>query len=98
MHLCSAEPANYAGVAAVNLGNAALSGSYTKADGDVSGRKTTCPAQTAVPISASGLGDHIVITNGVDTIVNITTCTEQAVTSGGTFDTPAWDHEIGDSV
>lgn len=96
IHVCSAEPANYAGIAAVELASGTISGSYTKADGDTSGRKTTCPAQTGLNIGTSGDADHIVVSNGVDTIKDITTCPTQSLTSGGTVDVNAFDHEIGD--
>lgn len=97
IHLCSAQPANYAGIAAVELAAANISGSYTKADGDTSGRKNTLPAQTGIPISTSGDADHVVVSNGSDTMYLVTTCTSQSLTSGGTVDTNAFDHEIGDA-
>jgi hypothetical protein len=99
LHVCSAEPANYAGIAAVELAQkATMAGSYTKAAGDVSGRKNIVPAQTALPISASGNATHIVISNGSTTMYMVTTCTSQALTSGGTVDTSAFDHEVAAAV
>jgi hypothetical protein len=95
--ITSAEPANYAGVSAVTLaGPAAISGSYTAAAGDVSGRKNTLPAQTGISIGTSGTATHVCVTNNTDTLYVVTTCTSQALTSGGTVDTPAFDHEIQD--
>lgn len=94
IHICSAEPANYAGIAAVTLATAVISGSYTKAAGDTSGRKNTLPAQTGVSISATGSATHVVVSNGTDTMRIVTTCTSQALTSGGTVDTSAFAHEI----
>jgi hypothetical protein len=96
IHICSAEPANFAGIAAVQLAEKTISGSYTKANGDVSGRKTTCPAQTAISIGTTGDGDHVVLSNNVDTMYLVTTCASQALTSGGTVDTSAFDYEITD--
>lgn len=98
IHVCSAEPANYAGIAAVQLATASISGSYTKANGDTSGRKNTVPAQTAVSISVSGTATHVVISNGSSTMYLVTTCTSQALTSGGTVDIAAFDHEIADAA
>lgn len=96
IHVCSAEPANYAGIAAVMLAEQAISGSHTKANGDVSGRKNTTPAQTGVSISNNGTANHVVESNGTDTIKRVTTCDAQALTAGGTVDVPAYDHEVGD--
>jgi hypothetical protein len=96
IHICSAEPANYAGIAAVMLAEASISGSYTAADGDTSGRKNTLPAQTDIPITTSGTATHIAISNGTDTMYMVTTCTSQALVSGGTVDTNAIAHEIND--
>jgi len=96
IHVCSGEPANYAGIAAVQLAEATISGSYTKAAGDTSGRKNTLPAQTTISIGATGTATHVVVSNNTDTMFLVTTCTSQALTSGGTVDTNALDHEIGD--
>ena len=98
IHLCTDEPVNFAAIAGLMIAEAAISGSFVKANGDVSGRKTTCPAQTAMPITSTGEVDHVVITNGVDTIRNITTCPAQTLTSGGTVDVAAFAHEITDSA
>lgn len=97
IHFCSAEPANFAGVAAVSLASQAIAGSYALANGDVSGRKNTVPAQTEVPISASGLCNHVVIVhNATSDLRLVTTCDEQALTSGGTLDSSAFAHELRD--
>jgi hypothetical protein len=98
IHVCSAEPANFAGIGAVQLAEAAISGSYVKANGDTSGRKNTLPAQTGVPIGSSGTATHVVISNNTDTMYLVTTSTSQGLTSGGTVDTNAFDHEIADAA
>jgi len=99
LHVCSAEPANYAGIAAVELAQkATMGGTYTKAAGDVSGRKNICPAQTAMSITANGTATHIVISNGSSTMYLVTTCTSQALTSGGTVDSSVFDHEVATPV
>ena len=67
---------------------------FTKANGDVSGRKLTVAQQASMSISASGTATHVVIDDGTDFYV--TTCTSQALTSGGTVTVPAWDIEIAD--
>jgi len=93
--VCSAEPANYAGIAGVTLaGPVALGGAYTAAAGDVSGRKNVVPATSAISIGTSGDATHVVIHNNTDTMYLVTTCTLQALTSGGTVDVAAFDHEV----
>lgn len=97
--VCSAEPANYAGIAAVTLaGPAALGGAYTPANGDVSGRKNTVPATSGISIGTTGDADHVVIHNNTDTMYLVTTCPLQSLTSGGTVDVAAFDHEITDAT
>lgn len=98
IHICSAEPANYAGISAVELASGTISGSYAKANGDTSGRKNTLPAQSDLNIDASGTATHVVVSNGTDTMKLVTTCTSQALTSGGTVSTSAFAHEIQDAA
>jgi len=97
--LCSAQPANYAGIAAVALADAALTpgdgNDFTIADGDTSGRKVTIAAKSGVSITASGSATHVVLHDGVD-LIYVTTCATQALVSGGTVDIGAWKVEIGD--
>lgn len=96
IHITSAEPANYAGIAAVELAAATRAGGQTPAAGDVNGRKLTYGAESAIPITADGTATHVVLSNGVDTMTLVTTCPGQALTSGGTVDTSAFDHELAD--
>lgn len=98
IHFLTDEPANYAGIAALELASATISGSITKANGDVSGRKATIPAQTGVSISTSGDSDHVALSNGTDKLWAVTTHTLQALTSGGTVDSAAFDIEIPDAA
>ena len=98
--ITSAEPANFAGIAAVLLADNTLTagdgnGDYTIANGDTSGRKITVAQQAAVPIDASGTATHINYDDGT-TLLYTTTCTSQALTSGGTVTIPAHDFEIAD--
>jgi hypothetical protein len=94
--VCSAEPANFAGIAAVKLADDALvGGDFTKSNGDTNGRKTRITAQSAIPIDTSGTATHIALDDGV-TLLAVTTCTSQALTSGGTVTVPAHDWEFAD--
>jgi hypothetical protein len=94
--VCSAEPANYAGIAAVALTGATAVGAITAAAGDTSGRKNTYAAVTGVSITATGTATHVVYHNNSDTMYFATTCTSQALTSGGTVDVSAVAHELRD--
>lgn len=98
--VCSAAPANFAGIAAVALAQVTLTagdgnGDWVIGNGDTSGRKVTCTQQAAVPITASGTANHIAYDDGVE-LLRVTECTPQALTSGGTVTVPAHDAEIAD--
>jgi hypothetical protein len=98
--VCSDEPADFAGIAAVALADVTLTagdgnGDYTIADGDASGRKLTIAQQADVPIDASGTATHVTYDDGT-TLLGVTTCTSQVLTSGGTVTVPAHDFEIAD--
>lgn len=97
--VCSGQPANVAGISAVALADATLTpgdgnGDFTIADGDTSGRKLTVAQQSNITIDTSGTATHVVIDDGTN--LYVTTCTSQALTSGGTVTTPAYDIEVGD--
>lgn len=98
MVVTSAQPANYAGIAAVALADVALTqgngnGDFTIANGDTSGRKVTVSQQASIPIDSSGDATHVCLDNGT-TLLYATTCTTQTLTSGGTVTVPAFDIEI----
>src|SRR5215831_6990696 len=94
MTLTSAQPANFAGIAAVLLGSATMTAgvggaSYSAyADGDVSGRKITVLAKNGVPITASGTATHVNLDDGTR-LLHCTTYTAQAVTNGNTANVAA---------
>jgi len=99
MYVCSGQPANYAGIAAVSLADVTLTagagnGDYTLGNGDTNGRKLTVAQQSNVPIDTSGTATHVVLTDGTN--IYVTTCTSQALTSGGTVTVPAFDIEVAD--
>ena len=95
--VCSAQPANYAGIAAVTLATATMSaGDFTIADGDTSGRKCTIAAKSGVSITATNTATHVVLHDNSAIMHYVTTCSSQALTSGGTVNIPAWKVEIAD--
>src|SRR3990172_12525164 len=102
LHVCSGQPANYAGIAAVALADVALTpgdggGDFAIAD-HTSGRKLTVAQQAAIDIDASGTATHIVLAVGgvTDVIKQITTCTSQALVDTGTVTVPAYIISVAD--
>ena len=94
--VCSAEPANYAGIAAVTLAASTVAGGdFTIADGTTSGRKTTVAEQAGVSISASGDATHVALDDGT-TLQYVTTAPTQTLTSGGTVTVAQWSVELQD--
>jgi hypothetical protein len=98
----SSQPTNFASIAATILASVVMTagsggGDYLIADGDTNGRKVSVLIQTAMSISASGTATHVSLDDGT-TLLYVTTCTSQALTSGGTVTVPAWDIEIADPV
>ncbi len=99
MHVCSAEPANYAGIAAVSLADVAMTPDtdYTIANGDVSGRKITTAVKNGVTVDNNGTATHVVLARAADsTLRYVTTCTSQVLTAGNTVNIPAWKSEWTD--
>ena len=99
MVVCSAEPADYAGVAAVALATAAMTPDtdFTKADAVGGGRQLTVAAKSATPITNSGTATHIALVRDADTTLRyVTTCASQTLVAGNTVNIPAWTIAIGD--
>lgn len=96
MTVTSAQPANFAGIAAVALADVVIDGTdFTKSNGDVSGRKTTVASQSGVPVDASGTASHVCLDDGT-TLLHVTTMTNQVLTAGNTANIAAWDIEFAD--
>lgn len=97
IHVCSAEPTTFLeATSTFNLASDPV-GSYTKANGDVSGRKNTQAGTTDTSITSTGTATHIAITTTSGSLLElVTTTTSQPLTSGGKVDIGAFDHEIGD--
>lgn len=98
--VCSGEPANFAGIAAVALADVVLTagdgnGDYVIGDGTTSGRKVTVQQQASIPIDASGTATHVSLDDGT-TLLDVTICTSQGLTSGGTVTCPAYKAEFAD--
>ena len=64
--------------------------------GDTSGRKIAIPEVSYMEVSNSGTATHVAVV-GLNSLFYVTTCPDQAVTSGGgTAVCPSFDIEIGD--
>lgn len=98
---CSAEPANYAGIAGVALATATMaSGDFTLAAGDVSGRKVTMAAKSGVTISTSGTANHVVLHDNASILGYVTTADALVLTAGAgnTVNFPSWKVELASPV
>jgi hypothetical protein len=94
--ITSAQPANFAGIAAVSLADVVVDSSdFTPGDGDTSGRKVTVGAQSTITIDSSGTATHIV-GDDASTALWCVTCTSQALTAANTVNIPAFDIEFRD--
>lgn len=95
--VCSAQPTNRTeAVSTYALADVTLTGgSFTKSDGDVSGRKSRISQQSNIPIDFSGSATHVAVCDGT-ILLGCTTCTAQTLTAGGTVTVPAFDYEVLD--
>ena len=94
--VCSAQPTSYAEVTSFRLAEVAVvPADLVLGAGDVSGRKVTAAAKAGVAISANGTATHVCLANSTNSTVDVvTTCTSQALSTGGTVDIPSWKYEI----
>lgn len=93
VHVCGTEPTTYAQASATYLlAEYTVDGTdFTKAAGDVSGRKVTLGAQTGAIATAAGNGSFIAFTNGVDTLYGVIDGDGDAVVIGQQVDISAVD-------
>jgi hypothetical protein len=100
MTVCTTQPANFAGIAAVRLAEIAMSTTdYTiaNATGAGGGRGLTVGAKSTVPVTVSGTAQHVCIDNGT-LLLYVTTCAAASLTNGGQVNIPTWKVEIADPV
>ncbi len=101
LYICSAEPADFAGIASVALADVSLTpgdgnGDFTIAD-DTSGRKLTIAAQNGITVDTSGDATHRVLADVAnEKLKQVTTCTSQTLTAGNTANVPAHKVSIAD--
>lgn len=101
LDVCSTQPTNLTeatstySLADVTLTAGDGNGDYTIADGDASGRKLTVAEQADITVDDDGTAQHIALSDGAS-LLYVTTCTSQALTTGNTVTVPAFDIEIAD--
>jgi len=95
MTVCTSQPTTRTeAVTTYALADVAMAtGDFTLAAGDTSGRKVTTAAKTGITIDANGTAQHVALTSATELLL-VTTCTSQALNTGGTVDVPAWKWEI----
>ena len=99
MTVCNAQPTTYAEAATTfKLADVVMAGGdFTISNGDTNGRKVRVATKLAVPIDTTGTATHVALAiSGSSTLLGATTCTSQALTSGGPVDVPVWDVEVAD--
>ena len=96
--ICSSEPANFAGIAAVSLGNATVNTGATQ-NGATDGRRVIVPAITTGSVTGTGTATHWALSNGTAILVATGPLSaSQAVTSGNTFTLDAISITIRDAT
>lgn len=99
--VCSAEPTTYTEAnSTYKLAEVTMTGTdFTLANGDGAGntpRKCTVAQKTGVSVGTSGTATHVALIDTINgVLLEVTTCTSQALTSGNTVTIPAWKIELG---
>jgi hypothetical protein len=91
LHICSAEPADFAGVAAVTLGNKTPPSVGAPEARAGSGRKVVVAEITDGEVTATALATHWAVVNGSRLLAANTLTASQNVTDGNPFTLPAFD-------
>jgi len=99
LHICSSEPASFAAVAGVSLGNSAITVG-APADRTPSGRRVTVAAITAGTVTGTATASHwaIVDTPNSRLLATGSLSASQGVSSGNTFTLAAFDIGIPDAA
>jgi hypothetical protein len=99
--VCSTQPTTYAqAITTYKLADGTLTSSQmTISDGDTSGRKVRISSRTGLTVDTTGTAAHVALVGSTgSTLLLVTTCTTQALTTGNTVNIPAWDDEILDAA
>ncbi len=96
--ICSQQPTTFAEAnATYMLARGALAeGDFgNPVNGDESGRKIVVPSVADISVTNTGDENHVALISA-DTLLYVTTSTQQTLTAGNTVTTPAWDIELED--
>jgi hypothetical protein len=97
--ICSSEPANYAAVAGVSLGNKAGLNTGATQNCAVNGRRVIVPAITDGSVTGTGTATHWALTDASSILVATgALSSSQAVTNGNTFTLDAISITIADAA
>jgi len=94
------QPASYAAANSGKLVQVDLvSGDFTLAAGDISGRKVSIAAKAGLAVIAPGTADHVALLDVAGSrLLYVTTCPSQALVTGGLISIAGWAVEIGAPV
>lgn len=98
--VCNAQPTTYAEATSTYAlaADTMTSTDITVGDGDTNGRKMHMSSKTGVSVDTSGTASHIALVGSSgSTLLFVTQCTTQALTTDSTVSLPAWDDEIADA-
>lgn len=100
MTVCDGEPYGFFDATEGNysLGGVEMSPSdFAISDGDISGRKLTVSNKSSVNVRLDGTATHVALLDTKQkTLLYVTTCTSQELTTGNSITFPKWDIEIAD--
>lgn len=97
LDICSSQPANYAGVSSVSLGNKTSLSVGAAQDGVSSGRRVVVGAISDGSVTATGTASHFAITDGsAELLAAGPLASSQGVTNGNTFTLGAFSITIPD--
>lgn len=100
--VCSTQPTSYAqATSTYNLATktGVTSTMLTVGNGDTSGRKFRVASQTGLTVTTTGTAAHVALVGSSgSTLLLVTTCTTQALTTGNTVNVPFFDDEIADAA
>ena len=103
LNICSAAPTTYAEATSTYMlaqsAAALTSTNFTLAGGAVDGRKITIPATSALSVATSGTSAFVAVTGSSgSTLLLYAPCTTQALVTGNTVSTTAFDWTIRDAT
>jgi hypothetical protein len=99
--VCNAQPTTYTqAFTTYNLAKTGLTSTgvtVAAGDGGGSARKATTTQKTGVSVLVTGAAKFIALFGSTgSTLLLVTTCTSQTITTGNTLTIPAFKHEFGD--